>query len=167
MSQPVKKPAELRNEDPISGELGSHPVAAGVGTVLGGVAAGAIAGSVAGPIGTIVGTIVGGVAGGLGGKAVGESLDPSVETDFWKAEYTKRPYYDNRFGFDSYRPAYQAGWESTTSGQDWIASEPLAKKKFEEASWENEGGAPKLTWKEAKEAAKDAYDRASGLRGSY
>ena len=66
------------NRDPISGELGAHPVGTGVGAVAGGVAAGAVVGSVAGPVGTAVGAAVGAVAGGLAGKGVAEVLDPTI-----------------------------------------------------------------------------------------
>ncbi len=167
MAPTLKNQEEHRNEDPISGEAGAHPIATGVGAALGGAAAGALAGTVAGPIGTIVGTIVGGVAGGLGGKAVGESLDPTVEAEFWRSEYTKRPYYNKQYGFDSYHPAYQAGWEASTLGASWANSEPKVRQKYEESKWESEGGAPKLTWEEASAAARDAYDRASARRGSH
>ena len=66
------------NRDPLSGELGAHPIGTGVGAAAGGVAAGAAVGSVAGPVGTVVGAAVGAVAGGLAGKGVAEKVDPTV-----------------------------------------------------------------------------------------
>ena len=66
------------NRDPLSGELGAHPIGTGVGAAAGGVAAGAAAGSVAGPVGTVVGAAVGAVAGGLAGKGVAEKVDPTA-----------------------------------------------------------------------------------------
>jgi len=67
------------NRDPLSGELGAHPVGTGVGAVAGGVATGAAVGTVAGPIGTAVGAAVGAVAGGLAGKGVAEEVDPTID----------------------------------------------------------------------------------------
>jgi hypothetical protein len=32
--------------------------------------------------------------------------------------------------------------------------------------WENEGGAPTMTWEEAKQAARDAYERVSRMNDS-
>ncbi len=136
----------------------------GVGTVVGGVVAGAAAGSVAGPVGTLVGTIVGGVAGAYAGKAVAERIDPTVETNYWQTEYRNRPYYNQRYGFESYEPAYRAGWESYTPDGEWEKVEPVAHKSWEESKWESEGGAPTMTWEEARQAAKDAYHRVHAQR---
>ena len=88
------------NRDPLSGERGAHPVGTGVGAAAGGLAAGAATGAavgtVAGPIGTAVGTAVGAaigaVTGGLAGKAVAEHIDPTVEHDYWRSNYSKRSY---------------------------------------------------------------------------
>ena len=66
------------SRDPISGELGAHPVGTAVGATAGAVAAGAAAGSVAGPVGTVVGAVVGAVAGGAAGKGVAETVDPTT-----------------------------------------------------------------------------------------
>src|SRR5687768_10001539 len=112
---------QLRNEDPITGEAGSHPVGTALGTALGGVATGAAAGMVAGPIGTVVGGIIGGVAGGLVGKAVAGDIDPTVEAAYWREEYRNRPYYNSNYKFEDYEPAYRAGWEAYDSkkGGDW------------------------------------------------
>ena len=138
---------ELRNEDAVTGEPGSHPVGAGVGTALGGAAAGAAAGAVAGPVGTVAGAIVGGLAGGLAGKAVAEQIDPTVEVAYWEEQHRSRPYYNDSYKYDHYRPAYQAGWESydTDANEDWAAREAIARQR-----WENEGGADYMSWEEAR-----------------
>ena len=147
---------ELRNEDPISGEAGAHPVGTGVGAALGGAATGAVAGAVAGPIGAAVGAAVGAVAGGLAGKSVAESYDPTVETEYWRKEYRQRPYYSEDYSFEDYEPAYRAGFEPSVSGSadTWQNAEPEIH-----ASWEKRNRQPKLTWKQAKHAAQDAYNR--------
>ena len=66
------------NRDPLSGEVGSHPVGVGIG---------AAAGVVAGPLGMAVGALVGAVAGGLAGKGVAEAIDPTAEDAYWRANY--------------------------------------------------------------------------------
>src|SRR3954451_20602456 len=101
-----------RNEDPISGAPGAHPVGVGVGTAAGGAAAGMAAGVAAGPVGAVVGAVVGGVAGGLAGKAVAEKIDPTAENAYWSENYRSRPYADKGRSYSDYQPAYRYGWES-------------------------------------------------------
>lgn len=145
-----------RNEDPLSGEAGAHPVGTGLGTAIGGVATGAAAGMVAGPIGAVVGGIVGGVAGGFVGKAIAEEIDPTVESAYWREQYPSQPYFHSKYGFEDYEPAYRAGWQAYDSEVvgDWKERELVARQR-----WENEGGHPTMTWEEAKQASRDAYTR--------
>jgi len=147
---------ELRNEDPLSGAAGAHPVGTGVGAALGGAATGAVAGAVAGPVGAAVGAAVGAVAGGLAGKGVAEGYDPTVETEYWRTEYRQRPYYSEDYSFEDYEPAYRAGFEPRANGSNttWQDAEPEIH-----ASWEKRNRQPELTWKQAKHAAQDAYNR--------
>jgi phage tail tape-measure protein len=151
---------ELRNEDPLSGQAGAHPVGTGVGAAIGGAAAGAAAGTVAGPIGTIVGTIVGGVAGGLAGKSVAESYDPTVEVDYWRNEYTNRPYYDKSRSFEHVEPAYRAGIDAydPTTTATFDEREAIAREQWEKYDDDT------LTWEDARPAAEDAYTRLAKRR---
>lgn len=147
---------ELRNEDPISGEAGAHPVGAGVGAAIGGAAAGAAAGLAAGPIGTVAGAVIGGVAGGLAGKAAAESIDPTVETEYWRNQYETRPYYNNQYSYDDYEPAYRAGWQSYNLDQPKTFSQQEADAR---ERWESGRHASTMTWDHARAAAEDAYNR--------
>lgn len=153
-----------RNEDPLSGEAGAHPIGTGLGAAAGGAAAGAAIGSVAGPVGTILGTVAGGIAGAYAGKAIAESIDPTIESTYWKSEYRNRPYYREGATFETYEPAYRAGWESYHPEADWTVVEPKVKKKWEEGNWESEGGAPRMSWEKARQAAQDAYYRVHAQR---
>ncbi len=147
---------ELRNEDPLSGEAGAHPVGSGVGATLGGAATGAIAGAFAGPVGAVVGAAVGGIAGGLAGKSVAESYDPTVEMEYWQNEYKDRPYYSDDYTFQDYKPAYLAGADSYggDSSASWAETEAGARDR-----WETQNRQPKLQWQDARLAAQDAYNR--------
>lgn len=160
-TQTVKKPMGVqntnRNPDPITDELGAHPVGVGVGAAVGGAAAGAAAGAFGGPLGAAVGAVVGAVAGGFGGKAVAESIDPTTEEAFWRETYPSRPYYDSQTTYDEYAPAYRQGWESRErfKGRRFDEIEPELGR-----TWTNARSSSKLTWMQAKHAARDAYDRA-------
>jgi phage tail tape-measure protein len=144
-----------RNEDPLSGEAGAHPVGTGVGAALGGAATGAAVGTVAGPIGTLIGTAFGAVAGGLVGKAVAEEYDPTVEIEYWRGEYTHRPYYDDKRKFIDYEPAYQAGIEAYDAEDPVDFSE---RERVAQEQWEARSDST-LGWDEARHAAEDAYKR--------
>jgi phage tail tape-measure protein len=148
--------AERRNEDPLSGEAGAHPMGTGIGAAVGGAAAGAAAGSVGGPVGTVLGTIVGGVAGAYAGKALAENIDPTAEDEYWRNEYRQRPYYSENYSYEDFAPAYRAGWEvyDPQTATTWQEREAIARQR-----WEGEGGAPTMTWEEARLASKDAYER--------
>src|SRR5213593_2459651 len=76
------------NPDPLTGAPGAHPVGAAVGAV------------------------VGGVAGGPAGKGAAEAVNPTLEDEYWRANYATRPYVTPGSTYDTYRPAYQYGWES-------------------------------------------------------
>jgi len=149
--------ADRRNEDPLTGQAGAHPVTTGIGAALGGAAIGALAGAAAGPIGTIVGVAVGAYSGGLAGKAIGEELDPTVEIDYWRSDYQNRPYYDGTYEFDAYEPAYRAGVDvyDPKTPADWKEREADARARYE-----NSATTAELEWDKAKLAAKDAYTRA-------
>src|SRR5207253_1949733 len=143
------------NPDPITGAPGAHPVGTGVGAAGGG-AAGALIGTAAGPIGTAVGAVVGAVAGGLAGKGVAESVNPTAEEEYWRDNYTTRPYVREGEQFNDYQSAYRYGWESrcrydTKSFDD--VEEDLA------GGWEGVRGTSRLNWDRARQASKDAWDR--------
>ena len=79
-----------------------------MGAAAGG-ATGAAVGSVAGPIGTAVGAVIGAVVGGMAGKSVAETVDPTAEEAYWRASYTREPYYRDGHTYDDYAPAYGLG----------------------------------------------------------
>jgi len=145
------------NPDPLTGEPGSHPVGTGVGSA-GGAAAGAAVGAVVGgPVGAVVGGAVGAVAGGAAGHAAGEAIDPTVETNYWRENFNKRPYVKSGSKFDDYEPAYRYGWESATAPE-------YRERKFSdvesdlERNWPRRG-APTRAWNDVRDATRDAWDR--------
>ena len=143
------------NRDPISGAPGAHPVGVGVGAT-GGAAMGATVGSVVGPVGAVVGAVMGGMVGGLAGKAAAEAIDPTVEDEYWRVHYASCPYVKPGSSYDTYRPAYQYGWEAYTqyAGRSFDEMEPHLRR-----DWEQSDRSSRLTWERAKEATRDAWHR--------
>lgn len=149
---------ELRNEDPITGTPGSHPVGTGIGTAAGGAITGAAAGAIGGPVGAAIGAVAGGIAGGLAGKAIAENIDPTVETAYWRANYKSRDYVDSDVEYDHYEPAYRYGWEARTryDHDDFSKVEEDLKN-----DWDKNRGTSSLEWGAARPATEDAWNRAT------
>ena len=148
------------NPDPITGEKGAHPVGTGIGAAVGGVggaAAGAAAGALTGavatgpaaPIGGVIGAVVGAVAGAYAGKGVAENVKPTKEDAYWRENSTEGNY-------DRYRPAYEFGWQSHANypGRSFSEVEDDLQR-----DWEENKGNSKLTWLEARDACRDAWNR--------
>ncbi|HEY2346646.1 MAG TPA: hypothetical protein VGH80_12345 [Xanthomonadaceae bacterium] len=151
--------AEAKNRDPMTGAPESHPVGTGVGTA-GGAIAGAAAGALAGPAGALVGGVVGAVAGAAAGHDVGETINPTVEEKYWKSVYGKQPYYNDKYSYDDYSPAYRAGYEGRNEYGDlsWDRAEPKLASR-----WEKLRGKSRLKWNEARLATRAAWERASQM----
>ena len=143
-----------RNEDPITGEPGSHPLGVGVGTT-GGAAAGAVVGSVAGPVGTVAGAVVGAIAGAAAGKSVAESVNPTVEDAYWRENHPSQEWADDDYEFEDYHPAYKMGYEGPGR---YRSSWDLAEDKLE-AEWDEFKGDSRLNWEKARHATKAGWHR--------
>lgn len=151
------------NLDPISGETGAHPVGVGVGTAAGGAAAGVAAGLVAGPVGAVVGAVVGGLVGGLAGKGIAEAVEPTDDDEYWAASYLSSPYVARGAAYDLYRPAYRYGRAAAVryEGKSFDAVvRSLAR------GWRTARSDSSLTWRQARPAVRDAWDRTVELRAA-
>lgn len=155
MADPKKPAGSDANRDPLTGAPGAHPVGVGTGAAGAGAAGAAIGAAVGGPVGAAVGGAVGAVAGGLAGKGAAEAVNPTVEDDYWRKNYSTRPYASGGT-YDQYRPAYQYGWESYSRYRG---------RKFDEVEsdlrrdWEKGKQSANLGWDKARLAAKDAWHR--------
>jgi hypothetical protein len=148
--------ADPEHRDPITHTPGAHPVGVGAGAAGAGVAGAALGGAVGGPLGAMVGAAVGAVAGGLGGKVAAEAVNPTIEDEWWRGNYSNRPYAKSGESYETYRPAYEYGWQARMmhADADWAEIEPNLA-----AGWPQARGDSKLEWTDAQHAAKDAWDR--------
>lgn len=154
MSDDPKLVEKDLNEDPITGEHGSHPVGTGLGAAAAGAAAGLAGGAVGGPVGAAVGAVVGGVAGGLGGSALGEMVDPTVEHAYWEGEFHNRDYVDADASYETYRPAYEHGFTGRVrhDGTSYADAEATLQRE-----WNETEHSAKLGWDKARYATRDAW----------
>lgn len=129
-----------------------------IGGVAGGIAAGAAAGAaiggVAGPVGAVAGAAIGGALGGTAGENIAREINPTAEEQYWEENYRGRPYVRQDADFETYRPAYRYG-------VDAFQAHPGRSFDDLEPSLRNNWGADRaLDWREAREAARDAFTRA-------
>ena len=160
----AKEVEQLDNPD-----LGAHPselgvldaVTAAVGTVLGGAVSGVTVGMVAGPVGAAAGAVVGAVAGGYAGLEATKLIDPTIEDDWLRKEFRKRPYIREGSNYEDYVPLYQLGAmaEAKNSTRSFEDVEADVRKEYE-LSGRNE----MMPWGDARPAIFDAYNRSAILR---
>ncbi len=147
------------NLDPISGQPGAHPVGTGIGAAGAGSVGAVVGAVVGGPIGAVVGSAIGAVVGGLAGKSAAEQVNPTAEDEYWRENYTSRPYVESDKTYEDYQPAYKTGYESygqyAESNSSFADVEPEIKNRYESTS---KGAA--LPWDKAKPAVQDAWSRA-------
>jgi hypothetical protein len=99
---------------------------------------------------------------GTGGLAAGEDLDPVAEGDYWRENFRRRPYYQAEREFSHYEPAYRYGWERAGLSE-------YRNRSFEEVELDLRKGwkadeAPAPSWEEARNPARDAFERARGRK---
>ena len=145
------------NRDPLSGEVGSHPVGVGLGAAAGGMAVGMAVGTVAGPIGMAVGALVGAVAGGLAGKGAAELIDPTAEDAYWRANYASRAYATPRDPDDDWGPAYAYGVAHYNRN---VAASFEDVEGVMERGWSEARGESSMEWTRARLAAYEAWQNA-------
>ena len=144
------------NRDPITGTPGSHPVGTAAGAATAGAAGAVVGTAVGGPVGGLVGGTLGAIAGGAGGHALAEKIDPTVETEYWRTNYTTRDYVTKGEPYETYEPAYRYGWESRMRNAErkWDEVEDNLERE-----WDEFKGKSRLKWYEAKDATRDAWHR--------
>ncbi|HEV7514894.1 MAG TPA: glycine zipper family protein [Thermoanaerobaculia bacterium] len=147
------------NPDPLTGEVGSHPIGTGVGAAGGAATGAAVGGAVGGPVGALLGAAIGGIAGGFAGKGVAEAVNPTEEDAYWRSNYANRPYAQGR-SYDQLRPAYEYGWNSRVAhhGRNWNEAESDLQSGWDKAK-------TNLGWHEAKGAVQDAWNRVDTRAG--
>ncbi len=149
------------NRDPLSGKPGAHPVGTGTGAAIG-ATVGGIVGAIGGPVGIAAGAAAGGVAGGLVGKGAAEYINPTGEVEYWRDVFPSRPYASGR-QFNDFAPVYYSTAEAyqSNNGSSFEDVEPELQRK-----WTGNPSNSRLSWSEARDASKDAWDRlAKNTRG--
>lgn len=152
------RPVEDQADPELIGTLGM--TAGGVaGGIAAGAAAGAAMGATAGPVGAVAGAAIGGAIGGAVGERAARNYNVVEEEAYWEENYHTRPYVTEGRDFETYRPAYRYGMDSygRNPERSFEDLEPSLRN-----NWNIERGSSSLEWNEAREAARDAFQRVQG-----
>jgi hypothetical protein len=109
------------------------------------------------PVGSCIGAIVGGLVGG-----VAEAVDPIRERANWSENFSGRDSAENSSSFEHCGPAFGFG----VNARERYPGRDFDDVESEMASdWAASRGASILSWKWAKHAARDAWNRISPSSG--
>jgi hypothetical protein len=84
------------------------------------------------------------------------------EDNYWRENFSSRPYALGPDYYDRYRPAYRYGFESARHnlGRTWDEAEENLK-----AGWARFEHRSESAWEDIKDAVRDAWDRMTRKRG--
>jgi len=80
----------------------------------------------------------------------------ATEDAYWRENYEREPYHEAGRSYDDYRPAYEWGWSRRAAGEAEFALVEANLPK----EWDTRRGSSALDWRQAREAARAAWDRA-------
>jgi hypothetical protein len=85
-----------------------------------------------------------------------DKIDHNAEEEYWRNNYSSRPYYSEGTSFIEYKPAYKYGADAYSKypGKTFDQTEAELGK-----DWDRFKGTSSLTWDKAKHAARDAWER--------
>ena len=82
-----------------------------------------------------------------------------TEEQYWRSNFSTRPYVNADRGFDFYQPGYRYGYESATRyrGRNWNDVESDLRTGWDK--YEHRG---QSAWENVKDAVRDAWNRVTG-----
>ena len=91
----------------------------------------------------------------------GAMLDWTSEEDYWRKNYSSRPYAGQNRDFDYWKPAYRYSYDSANryQGRRWDEVESDLR-----TGWNNYEHRGTSTWEQIKDAVRDGWDRLTGNR---
>jgi uncharacterized protein (TIGR02271 family) len=138
-------------------ELENRSITKRVGTIGMGAIGAALGGIVAGPIGAVVGGVIGAVSARSGENSAPKD-EAKVEEEYWRKNFLDRDYVQTHQSYETYAPAYRAGYQGFNQTADTEKSfeeiEPQLRQVYEQSTPDT-----RLDWNQAKHAARDAYMR--------
>ncbi|MFL5594354.1 MAG: hypothetical protein ACJ785_07060 [Gemmatimonadaceae bacterium] len=86
-------------------------------------------------------------------------IDWPAEDEYWRSNFSSKPYVRGDRNYDYYRPAYRYGAESAMrhNGKDWNSVQGDLER-----GWDKYRGDAKSTWQDIKDAVRDGWNRVRG-----
>ena len=84
-------------------------------------------------------------------------IDWGTEDAYWRANFHTRPYVKADRGYEHYEPAYRYGAEARArhgTAREWTEIEPELER-----GWSSYRGTSQSSWQDARDAARDAWER--------
>jgi hypothetical protein len=87
------------------------------------------------------------------------TLDWTAEDEYWRNNYSTRPYVGSDRNYDRWQPGYRYGWESAQryQGRQWNDVENDLRSNWDR--YEHRGTS---TWEQIKDAVRDGWNRMTG-----
>jgi hypothetical protein len=89
----------------------------------------------------------------------GTALDWKTEEDYWRTNYSNRPYVAANKDFEYWRPGYRYGYDSAMKyqGRNWNDIENDLR-----TGWDRYEHRGKAAWEQIKNAVRDGWNRVTG-----
>ena len=89
------------------------------------------------------------------------TLDWTTEDEYWRNNYSSRPYVGSERNYERWQPGYRYGFESAQrhQGKNWNDVESNLRSDWDR--YEHRGNS---TWEQMKDAVRDGWDRMMGRK---
>lgn len=87
-------------------------------------------------------------------------INPTREDAYWQREFSRQPYYRPELSYDDYSPAYRVGYTAPLRREGSFA----ALEHVLQEDWKQVKGRSRLSWPEAREATRAAWERVASQR---
>ena len=84
-----------------------------------------------------------------------EVYNPTAEDAYWRSAYRAQPYYQPQLSYEDYSPAYRVGYTGPLRREGNFS---MLEGELHH-DWDQVKGRSRLTWAEAREATRAAWDR--------
>lgn len=94
---------------------------------------------------------------GTSGNNSSNATSWDTQNQYWRSNYSKRPYYNSSVDYSNYEPAYRYGTDlyNQNSGRSY---NELNQDQLRNG-WNQARGNSSMSWDDAQEATRDAYNR--------
>lgn len=95
-------------------------------------------------------------------RSIPDYINPAIEAKHWREAFPGRSKANPSLGYEHFAVAYRYGWESfRNKGSENTTFESMENELA--SNWANFKGESKLSWEQAKQATRDAWNRVQAV----